>query len=72
MSHEGMNDWAMGFGGMGTLFWIVLAVAALAKYLLGAAIVEDRLACTPSDIVISGSRSWLDSFTTLINKGTST
>jgi hypothetical protein len=35
MSHEGINGWAMGFGGMGILFWIVLvlAVAALAKYL---------------------------------------
>lgn len=35
MSHEGMNSWTMGFGGMGTRFWIVLTVAALAKYLLG-------------------------------------
>lgn len=37
MSHEGMNGWLMGFGGMGFLFWIVLvlAVAALAKYLFG-------------------------------------
>jgi len=35
MGHEGINGWAMGFGGMGILFWIVLvlAVAALAKYL---------------------------------------
>ena len=35
MGHEGMSGWAMGFGGMGILFWIVLVlvVAALAKYL---------------------------------------
>ena len=35
MGHEGMSGWAMSFGGMGILFWIVLvlAVAALAKYL---------------------------------------
>lgn len=35
MSHDGINGWAMGFGGMGILFWIVLVliVAALAKYL---------------------------------------
>lgn len=35
MNYEGMNGWAMGFGGMGILFWIVLvlAVAALVKYL---------------------------------------
>ena len=37
MGSEGMSGWAMGFGGMGILFWIVLvlAVAALAKYLFG-------------------------------------
>ncbi len=37
MGHEGMSGWAMGFGGMGILFWVVLllAVAALAKYLFG-------------------------------------
>lgn len=31
-----MNDWGMGFGGMG-LFWIVLilVIAALIKYLFG-------------------------------------
>ena len=35
MGYEGMSGWAMGFGGMGILFWIVLvlAVAVLAKYL---------------------------------------
>ena len=35
MGHEGMSGWAMGFGGMGILFWIVLvlAVTALVKYL---------------------------------------
>lgn len=37
MGHEGMSGWATGFGGMGILFWVVLllAVAALAKYLFG-------------------------------------
>ena len=37
MGHDGINGWAMGFGGMGILFWIVLVliVAALAKYLFG-------------------------------------
>lgn len=37
MSYEDMSGWAMGSGSMGILFWIVLvlAVAALAKYLLG-------------------------------------
>ena len=32
-----MNEWGMGFGGMGLLFWIVLilVIAAPAKYLFG-------------------------------------
>jgi hypothetical protein len=37
MYHDGYMSWGMGFGWMGILFWIVLilAVAALARYLFG-------------------------------------
>lgn len=37
MYHDGYMSWGMGFSWMGILFWIVLilAVAALAKYLFG-------------------------------------
>ena len=41
MGHEGMSGWAMGFGGMGILFWIVLVLAA-AIVLMAAAYVSAR------------------------------
>jgi hypothetical protein len=47
MSHDGINGWAMGFGGMGILFWVVLVlvVAALPSICsAGAATAKDRVA----------------------------
>lgn len=37
MWNDGMNGWGWGMGGMGVLFWLVLilALAALIKYLFG-------------------------------------
>lgn len=37
MDHTGMGGWAMGFGWMGLLFWVVviLVIAALVKFLFG-------------------------------------